>query len=252
MQAQGAARPRWGRYAALAVAVGVVAVGVPPLIAPPDEPALPAAASVPPPATASRDAGPVPSPSPVPSSLPPSPSPSAGPSTAPSTSTGAPPGPARCVTAGASPRPACAVYTTALGSGWSAEGMGVKVVPAGLVPGTDVVALRVEPKEKTASVSLVASEPFTVADGAQLKLRIYGGRLHGTVARLTLSGTAGPARERPATLNAPVDEWVPFTVPVADLLPGGGPIRRIDVEIATEAVPNAYRFFIDDVEFTTP
>ncbi|MDQ0369847.1 hypothetical protein [Catenuloplanes indicus] len=154
--------------------------------------------------------------------------------------------------AGASPRPACAVYTTALGSGWSAEGVGVKVVPAGLVPGTEIVALRVEPKEKTASVSLVASEPFTVADGTVLKLRIYGGRLHGTVARLALSPTTEFATDRPATLNAPVDEWVPFTVPVADLLPGGGPIRRIDVEIATEAVPNAYRFFIDDVAFVAP
>ncbi|MDR7325749.1 MULTISPECIES: hypothetical protein [Catenuloplanes] len=156
------------------------------------------------------------------------------------------------MSAGASPRPACAVYTTALGSGWSAEGVGVKVVPAGLVPGTDIVALRVEPKEKTASVSLIASEPFTVPDGTVLKLRIYGGRLHGTVARLALSPTTGFATARPATLNAPVDEWVPFTVPVADLLPGGAPIRRIDLEIATEAVPNAYRFFVDDVAFVAP
>lgn len=243
-----AARPRWGRYAALAVAVGVIAVGVPPLIAPPEESALPVAASAAPSAP-----GPTASPAPIasPSSTPvASPSRSASPS--PSLSASPAPGPARCVDAGASPRPACAVYTTALGSGWSAEGVGVKVVPAGLVPGTEIVALRVEPKEKTASVSLIASEPFTVADGTLLKLRIYGGRLHGTVARLTLSPTTEFATARPATLNAPVDEWVPFTVPVADLLPGGGPIRRIDVEIATEAVPNAYRFFIDDVAFVAP
>ncbi|MDP9796295.1 hypothetical protein J2S43_004807 [Catenuloplanes nepalensis] len=237
-----AAGPRWGRYAALAVAVGVIAVGVPPLIAPPDEPSAPVAASQP---AATPGPSPSPSPSPGPASTPSlSPNPSASPS--------ATPGPARCVAGGASPRPACAVYTTALGSGWAAEGVGVKVVPAGLVPGTEIVALRVEPKEKTASVSLIASEPFTVADGTVLKLRIYGGRLHGTVARLALSPTTEFATDRPATLNAPVDEWVPFTVPVADLLPGGGPIRRIDLEIATEAVPNAYRFFIDDVAFVAP
>ncbi|MFI5838960.1 hypothetical protein ACIA8K_04490 [Catenuloplanes sp. NPDC051500] len=236
-------RPRWGRYAALAVAVGVVTVAVPPLIAPPDEPALPAAASQPPSVVTSQPA----SPGPVLSSSP-SPSPSASAPASPSTSSG----PAGCVAAGSSPRPACAAYTTALGSGWTAEGVGVKVVPAGLVPGTEIVALRVEPKEKTASVSLIASEPFTVADGTVLKLRIYGGRLHGTVARLALSPTTAFSHDRPATLNAPVDEWVSFTVPVADLLPTGGPIRRIDLEIATEAVPNAYRFFIDDVAFTSP
>ncbi|WP_033341814.1 hypothetical protein [Catenuloplanes japonicus] len=239
MQAEAASGIRWGRYAALAVAVGVVTIAVPPLIAPSDEPTQPVAAAQSPAGSPSAD--PTPSPSPAAAQ-----SPSASPSASPS------PGPAACVTGGASPRPACAVYTTALGSGWTAEGVGVKVVPAGLVPGTDIVALRVEPKEKTASVSLIASEPFTVPDGARLTLRIYGGRLHGTVARLALSPTTEFSHDRPATLNAPVDEWVSFTVPVADLLPGGGPIRRIDLEIATEAVPNAYRFFIDDVAFTTP
>ncbi|MET7392774.1 hypothetical protein ABZS66_04670 [Dactylosporangium sp. NPDC005572] len=147
---------------------------------------------------------------------------------------------------GAGSRPACAVYGAALGTGWSIESAGVKVVPAGVVPGTDQVALRVEPKEKTAFVALVATAAVTATT---LRFRVYGGRVHGTVLRVTVAETAGRPAAAPVVLTAPVDVWTAFELDLAELLPGRA-LRRIDLVIATDMVPNAYRFFVDDVQLS--
>jgi hypothetical protein len=228
---------RWsrrGRYLGVAALVGLVTVAVPPLIAPgrvrpagSGTPAIPAA-----PATSAAATAP----SPVPSVSP---------------SAAEPAGPLPCAApqpGTASARPSCAVYTATLGTGWRIESTGVKVVPGGLVPGTDIVAIRVEPKEKVASVALVAASAVTVPQRARLKLRVYGGRVHGTVLRLTMPVPGRPPGS-PVMLTAPADRFTDFTVELGDLLGGTRTVQRIDLGIATDLVPNAYRFFVDHVEF---
>jgi hypothetical protein len=214
----------------LVAAVGVVTVAVPPLIAP-DEGGSGSTATAPTtPATGSATAT---TPAPTSTSLPTLTS-SPGEATRPQC---APVNPS-AVAAGL---PSCTVYSTALGNGWAIESTGVKVVPAGVVPGTDQVAIRVEPEEKVASVSLVAAVPVTLPAGARLRFRVYGGRVHGTVLRVSVQPGAG----KPVVLTAPVDVWSSFAVEVGTQRT----VQRIDLVIATDMVPNAYRFFVDDVEF---
>jgi hypothetical protein len=145
---------------------------------------------------------------------------------------------------GGSGRPACTVYGAAVGTGWTVQSSGVRVVTNGVVPGTDQVALRVEPKEKTATVALVAAAPVTAT---RLTFRVYGGRVHGTVLRVTVSAGPSPATSPPVVLTAPVDVWTPFELDLGELAPGQ-PVRRIDLVVATDMLPNAYRFFVDDVQ----
>ena len=145
---------------------------------------------------------------------------------------------------GGSSRPACTIYGAAVGTGWAVRSTGVKVVTDGVVPGTDQVALRVEPKDKTAAFALVAAGPVTAA---RLTFRVYGGRVHGTVLRVTVSATTQPSGTPPVVLTAPVDVWTPFEVDLRELAPGQ-PVRRIDLVVATDMLPNAYRFFVDDVQ----
>jgi hypothetical protein len=216
----------------LAVAIGLVTVGVPPLLLPrgqePPAAAPPTAGSS---AAGSSAAGSSAAGSPV-----------AVPSVAPTgaaSSPGAPP----CGTGG-SGRPSCTVYGAAVGTGWTVQSTGVKVVTNGVVPGTDQVALRVEPKEKTAAVALVAAGPVTAT---RLTFRVYGGRVHGTVLRVTVSATAAPAGTPPVVLTAPVDVWTPFEIDLREVAPGL-PVRRIDLVVATDMLPNAYRFFVDDLQ----
>ncbi|GAA3224089.1 hypothetical protein GCM10010532_055690 [Dactylosporangium siamense] len=152
-------------------------------------------------------------------------------------------GPLPCGTGGSS-RPACTVYGAAVGTGWTVQSTGVKVVTNGVVPGTDQVALRVEPKEKTAAVTLVAAGPVAAT---RLTFRVYGGRVHGTVLRVTVSATTAPAGTAPVVLTAPVDVWTPFDLDLRELAPGQ-PVRRIDLVVATDMLPNAYRFFVDDLQ----
>lgn len=207
----------------LAVAIGLVTVGVPPLLLPRDH--TPAPATLPtaaPPTAQSPGAA----------------SPTASPSVSPTASPGAPP----CGTGG-SARPACTVYGAAVGTGWTVQSVGVKVVTNGVVPGTDQVALRVEPKEKTAAVAFVAAGPVAAT---RLTVRVYGGRVHGTVLRVTVSATTQPSGAPPVVLTAPVDVWTPFELDLRELAPGR-PVRRIDLVVATDMLPNAYRFFVDDL-----
>lgn len=232
-----------GRYAVLVAAVGIITVVVAPLIAP-DRGAGPVgapAATRTVPAT-STDATVAPTVAPtVTPTVTPTLLASAGPSTAAAVPSCAP-ATAATVVAGL---PACAVYTTALGNGWAIESTGVRVIAAGVVPGTDIVALRVEPQEKAASVSLVAAVPVRVPDGARLRFRVYGGRVHGTVLRVTVSADARPSGTAPVVLTAPVDVWTTFAVDLGTQ----HTVRRIDLVIATDLVPNAYRFFVDDLVF---
>lgn len=157
---------------------------------------------------------------------------------------------AACGTGG-STRPSCTVYGAAVGTGWTVQSTGVKVVTNGVVPGTDQVALRVEPKEKTAAVTLVAAVPVTAT---RLTFRVYGGRVHGTVLRVTVSATTAPAGTAPVVLTAPVDVWTPFEIDLRELTPAldadeqRRPVRRIDLVVATDMLPNAYRFFVDDLQ----
>ncbi|MEV4513136.1 hypothetical protein AB0K00_29700 [Dactylosporangium sp. NPDC049525] len=205
----------------LAVAIGLVTVGVPPLLLPRDQD--PPAARSSPSAVASPSASVAASPA----------------VDSPAPSPGAPP----CGTGGSS-RPSCSVYGAAVGTGWTVQSTGVKVVTNGVVPGTDQVALRVEPKEKAASVALVAAGPVTAT---RLTFRVYGGRVHGTVLRVTVSATTAPSGAAPVVLTAPVDVWTPFDLDLRELAPGQ-PVRRIDLVVATDMLPNAYRFFVDDLQ----
>lgn len=211
----------------LAVAIGLVTVGVPPLLLPRDQD--PPAAAAPSPPTSAAGAGSAASPSPSLSLSP-------GQTVAP------------CGTGG-STRPSCTVYGAAVGTGWTVQSAGVKVVTSGVVPGTDQVALRVEPKEKAAAVTLLAAVPVTAT---RLTFRVYGGRVHGTVLRVTVSATAAPAATAPVVLTAPVDVWTPFELDLRELAPAPDgqlpPVRRIDLVVATDMLPNAYRFFLDDLQ----
>lgn len=217
----------------LAVGIGLVTVGVPPLLLPRDRKAAPPAAMA---TTAPNATSTAPSAS------------ASGTSTSTSisaSSTASSATAAQACGTGGSTRPACTVYGAALGTGWAVESAGVKVVPAGVVPGTDQVAFRVEPKEKTASVALVAATPVAAR---HLRFRVYGGRVHGTVLRVSAAGGGGPGRA-PVVLSAPVDVWTVFEVELAEFIPGGA-LRRLDFVIATDMVPNAYRFFLDDIQLS--
>lgn len=243
------------RLIVIVVAVAVVTIAVPPLIAPHDPDPV-AGGPVTSTSTPPADTGPatgrpsVPPPSAPPPSVPP---PSAPPPSAPPGSRA--PGatvPACAPATEASSRPSCGVYTTSLGTGWTIEGTGVRFLPAGVVPGTGQVAIRVEPQpdSRLNAVALVADSP--VRAPPLLRLRVFGGRVHGSVLRLSASPSAQPDRARSVTLTAPVDRWSTFTVRLAELLPAGSPVRRIDLTVASELVPDAYRFFVDDVEFLDP
>ncbi|MEU0555337.1 hypothetical protein [Dactylosporangium sp. NPDC006015] len=216
----------------LAVAIGLVTVGVPPLLLPRDRNPSPSAAPA-------AVAPPVPAAGASPSAV----GNSGGSAAQSQPASPVAPAASPCGTAG-SARPACTVYGAAVGTGWSVRSVGVKVVTDGVVPGTDQVALRVEPKEKTAAVALVAATPVAAT---RLTFRVYGGRVHGTVLRVTVSATPDPAGTPPLVLTAPVDVWTPFDVDLRELAPGR-PVRRIDLVVATDMLPNAYRFFVDDLQ----
>ena len=215
-------------------AIGAATVAVPPLIAPRG-----GSAELPQPATAlGTESGPTPDVTFIPS----------GPAIQPADATPAVARPAPCSPTAAilaAGVPACAVYRTTLGNGWQIDGAGVKVVAGATVPGSERAAMRVEPEQDVASVSLVASRPFTVPSGGHLSLRVYGGRVHGTVLRVSTSPTKTADRSDPVVVTAPADQWSTFVVQLA----GGRPVQRIDLVIATDLVPHAYRFFVDDVEF---
>jgi hypothetical protein len=145
-------------------------------------------------------------------------------------------------------RPACLAYQAALGSGWRVAAVDAKVLPGDRVPGSDQLALRVEPQQRTASVALVAAAPL-VAPG-RLLASVYGGRVRGTSLRLSASSSTDADGSRTVVLTAPPDQWTAFSVDLARLLPAGAVVRRIDFGLAYDLTPNTGRFFLDGVELT--
>lgn len=150
-----------------------------------------------------------------------------------------------------STRPSCAVYSTVLGTGWQALGTGTNVTPGQKPPGGEQTAMRVQKRvkkrEDPATVTLLASSPFTVGGNTTLRLRVFGGREFGTILRVSASPSADRAGTRTMVLEAPPLRWSSFTLRVGALSPGR--LRRVDLAIATDQMPQAYEFFVDDIVF---
>jgi hypothetical protein len=146
-------------------------------------------------------------------------------------------------------RPWCTAYQGTLGSGWQVAGVDAKVLPGDRVPGSSQLALRVEPQQRAASVSLVAAVPVVVP--GRLVASVYGGRVLGTSLRVSASGSPGAEPSRSILLTAPPDRWTAFTIDLAGLLPAGPPVvQRLDFALAYDATPNLSRFFLDDIALT--
>ncbi|GAA1019820.1 hypothetical protein Aple_061300 [Acrocarpospora pleiomorpha] len=147
------------------------------------------------------------------------------------------------------PVPACSIYASALGTGWQASGSGTNVTPGRPVPDSDQIAIRIQKRTKTreqpATVTLLAASPVAMGAGTRLRLRVYGGRQYGTILRLSASPSAGRAGAKTVTLQAPPERWAAFVVHVGALSPGR--LRRIDLAIATDQLPQAYEFYLDDI-----
>ncbi|GIH28857.1 hypothetical protein Aph01nite_71670 [Acrocarpospora phusangensis] len=147
------------------------------------------------------------------------------------------------------PVPACLIYASALGTGWQVSGSGTNVTPGRPVPDGDQIAIRIQRRVKTrdqpATVTLLAGAPVTIGANTRLRLRIFGGRQYGTILRLSASPTAGRAGAMTVTLQAPPERWASFVVHVGALSPAR--LRRIDLAIASEQLPQAYEFYVDDL-----
>lgn len=147
------------------------------------------------------------------------------------------------------PVPACTIYASALGTGWQASGSGTNVDPGRPVPDGEEAAIRIQRRVKTrdqpATVTLLAGSPVLTGANTRLRLRVYGGRQYGTILRLSASPSAGQAGATTVTLQAPPERWTSFVVHVGALSPGR--LRRIDLAIASEQLPQAYEFYLDDV-----
>ncbi len=147
------------------------------------------------------------------------------------------------------PVPACSIYASALGTGWQASGSGTNVDPGRPVPDGEETAIRIQRRVKTrdqpATVTLLAGAPVRIGANTRLRLRVYGGRQYGTILRLSASPSAGRAGATTVTLQAPPEQWTSFVVHVGTLSPGR--LRRIDLAIASEQLPQAYEFYLDDI-----
>ncbi|WP_062429976.1 hypothetical protein [Herbidospora daliensis] len=147
------------------------------------------------------------------------------------------------------PVPACSIYASALGTGWQASGSGTNVDPGRPVPDGEEAAVRIQRRVKTrdqpATVTLLAGSPVLIGANTRLRLRVYGGRQYGTILRLAASPSAGRAGAATVTLHAPPERWTSFVVHVGTLSPGR--LRRIDLAIASEQLPQAYEFYLDDI-----
>ncbi|GAA0425151.1 hypothetical protein Acor_82890 [Acrocarpospora corrugata] len=145
--------------------------------------------------------------------------------------------------------PACLIYASALGTGWRVSGSGTNVTPGRPVPDSDQVAVRIQKRVKSrdqpATVTLLASSAVAIGAGSRLRLRVYGGRQYGTILRLSASPSAGRAGATTVTLQAPPERWASFVVRVGDLSPAR--LRRIDLAIATDQLPQSYEFYLDDL-----
>ncbi|NAS21241.1 hypothetical protein GT755_06015 [Herbidospora sp. NEAU-GS84] len=239
------------RYALLVTVVICVAVAVPPLLIPRQDDQAEASGA--------RES---PVSSRIPTTAPPAPTPKAGKSAGtprptpmrPTATPGRPRVPS-CTAPGSSgvvevtPVPACSIYASALGTGWQASGSGTNVDPGRPVPDGEEAAIRIQRRVKTrdqpATVTLLAGSPVLIGANTRLRLRVYGGRQYGTILRLSASPSAGRAGATTVTLHAPPERWTSFVVHVGTLSPGR--LRRIDLAIASEQLPQAYEFYLDDI-----
>jgi len=230
-RAPGATGQRLG-LGALLVGIAVATVAVPPLITPGRKAATPPVASGP--------TAPIAELVPAVTASPPAPAASSPTTTAPAKS--------RCavqVTA----TPACAIFTSSLGNGWSVKGDGMRVLPGETVPDTKERAMRVErsrPALPATALTLTPRSTLGIGAGDHLKLRVWGGREFGTVLKLSVA----PGGTGALTLTAPADKWTSFTIKLADLT-GGRTLSRIDLAVAADQVPNVNRFFLDDIALTS-
>jgi hypothetical protein len=145
-------------------------------------------------------------------------------------------------------QPSCGVYTTVAGPGWQVAASGAELLPGERVPGTQQLALRVQPRQPTAAVSMLAAAPIAVPGSGHLTVKVYGGRVRGTVLRLSVSASTAVDTRRPVVLTAPADRWTTFTATFAQLLPdAAGAVRRIDLVLAADLMPNTSRFFLDGI-----
>jgi hypothetical protein len=145
--------------------------------------------------------------------------------------------------------PACLIYASALGTGWQTSGSGTNVTPGRLVPDSDQIAIRIQrrvkDRDQPSTVTLLANSPVMISSASRLRLRVFGGRQYGTILRLSASPLAGRAGAKTVTLEVPPERWAAFVVHVGTLSPGR--LRRIDLAIAAEQMPQAYEFYVDDL-----
>ncbi|WP_162794750.1 hypothetical protein, partial [Nonomuraea lactucae] len=149
-----------------------------------------------------------------------------------------------------SARPSCRIYRSMLGTGWQVRGTGTNVTPGQQPPGTDEATIRIQKRvarrEDLAAATILADTPVPVGARTTLRLRVFGGREFGTILRVSASGAAGRAGSKSVVLQAPPLRWKSFVLPVGSLT--SGRLRRVDLVIATDQMPQAYEFFVDDVE----
>ncbi|GAB1820434.1 hypothetical protein [Herbidospora sp. RD11066] len=241
------------RYALLVTVVICVAVAVPPLLIPRQDDRAEASGSQ----ASGAQASPVSSR--VPTTAPPTATPKSTGTPRPTrtrpTATPVRPRVPSCATSRGSgivevtPVPACSIYASALGTGWRASGIGTNVDPGRPVPDGEEAAVRIQRRVKSrddpATVTLLAGSPVLTGANTRLRLRVYGGRQYGTILRLSASPSAGRAGATTVTLHAPPERWTSFVVHVGTLSPGR--LRRIDLAIASEQLPQAYEFYLDDI-----
>ncbi|MHA6761059.1 hypothetical protein [Streptacidiphilus sp. PAMC 29251] len=238
--ARGSSSPtglRRGGYLGLALVAAVLTVVLPALLAPGHKSA---AARRPVPAASAPAAVPAPVPSTAAATT------SAPvPTTAPARLNCAPSTPGRALAQNAG-RPSCLLYASALGTGWQLTGTGAKVAPGEQVTGSGQPSIRVDRRNEDAAVTFTAAAPVTLAPGSKLRLRLYGGRQYGTVLRISASADPAVRNARTwVTAQSGPEQWSEVVVDLGGF--GLRAIRRIDLVVAQDQLPQTYHFFLDDV-----
>jgi hypothetical protein len=152
--------------------------------------------------------------------------------------------------------PACAIYTTALGRGWSLDTDGLKVRPAATAPDSQEPAMEVErsdPATSHTAFSLVAAGPLAIKSSDRLSFRVWGGRDFGTVLKLSAepggfvpSAGTTTVSAGALTLTAPAGKWTAFTIYLGDMSRGTS-LTRIKLTATTDVVTTVNPFFLDDI-----
>jgi hypothetical protein len=152
--------------------------------------------------------------------------------------------------------PACAIYTTGLGRGWSVSSDGLKVLPGATAPAAQDPALLVErsdPATAHTTFSLAAAGPITIKSSDRLSFRVWGGRDFGTVLKLAATPdgfvpSAGTTTVSAGalTLTAPAGKWSTFSIYLGDLSRGTS-LTGIRLTVATDVVSTVNPFYLDDI-----